>query len=207
MADICALALFLLICSRKLFSDLSFDHISAAPAGILLWWLFAGVSFAGLLTGFIVFLHRKIEKLSFISKLSAFADRKSNGKLTRLANAADAYASDKKQLTFWVIITIFFLHLTPALSMFLLLQGTGIAPGILAVTTAVIIGNIAGLIPLFPGGIGARDSVAIALMTASGIPAQNAAAAQLIATILLILTNLIGSFFFIFDRKTAGGTL
>ena len=159
------------------------------------------------MTGFIVFLHRKIEKLSFISKLSAFADRKSNGKLTRLANAADAYASDKKQLTFWVIITIFFLHLTPALSMFLLLQGTGIAPGILAVTTAVIIGNIAGLIPLFPGGIGARDSVAIALMTASGIPAQNAAAAQLIATILLILTNLIGSFFFIFDRKTAGGTL
>ena len=207
MIALFALALILLICRRKLFFALSFDNISAAPAGIMLWWLFSGVCAAGLIAGLIIFIHRRIENLPLLRKLFAFIDRKSSGKFTRLSTAADAYAYDGKKITFWVILSVFLLHLTPALSMFLLLRGTGANPGIVATATAVIIGNIAGLIPLFPGGIGVRDSVAIALMTASGIPAQNAATAQLIATAILILTSLTGSLFFIFDRKTSGGDL
>ena len=207
MIALFALALILLFSRRNIFSDLSFDHAASAPAGILLWWLFTGVCAAGLLIAFLVFIHRKIENLPVFRSLFSFIDKKSSGKFSRFSSAADAYASDGRKITFWVILTILLIHLTPAVSMFLLLKGTGITPAIPAVITAVIIGNIAGLIPLFPGGIGIRDSITISLLAASGIPAQNAATAQLLATILLIFVNLTGSFFFIFDRKTAGGAL
>lgn len=202
MIALFALALVLLIIKRDLFTELSFDRKSIPFAGTLLWWIFTGACSAGLLAALVIFIHRIIEKLPGVRQLLAFADKKSNGKISRLSSAADSYASCGGKITFWVMITILFIHLTPVLSMYLLLCGTGAAPGFAAVIPAVIIGNIAGLIPLFPGGIGARDTITIALLAAAGCPVQHAAAAQLLATAVMILFNLTGSLFFIFDRKT-----
>lgn len=203
MIALFAIALALLIINRTLFAELKFDDTTIPMAGTLLWWIFTGTCSAGLLVALVIFIHRLIEKLPGIKQLMSFADQKSNGKITRLSNAADSYASSGRKITFWVVITIFFIHLTPALSMFLLLYGTGAVQGFSAVVPAVIIGNIAGLVPLFPGGIGARDTVTIALLAAAGCPVQHAAAAQLLSTAVMILFNLTGSLFFIFDRKTS----
>lgn len=195
------LSLILLIISKGLFKELHIDGTPAGFTGIVLWWLLTGVSAAGLLAALTIFLHRKIENLPLIKNLLAFADRKSGGKITRISAAADAYASRGGEIGLWTILTIFLVHLTPAAAMLLLLSGTGAEVQILPAITAVVIGNIAGLIPLFPGGIGARDAVTIALLTTAGYTPESAATAQLLATAILVVFNLTGSLFFIFDRK------
>lgn len=201
MIALFALALVLLFYDRSLFESIHLDKMPEYFDGMLLWWLFAGVCTAGLLTAMAVFIHRKIENLPGIKQFIAFADRKSSGKVSRISAAADTYASHGWQILIWVIITLFLIHLTPAISMMLLLAGTGVKLSFIPIVTAVIIGNIAGLIPLFPGGIGTRDAVTIALLVTAGCPPESAATAQLLATAALILFNLTGSLFFIFDRK------
>jgi hypothetical protein len=74
-----------------------------------------------------------------------------------------------------------------------------IFPTCFTVITAVVIGNIAGLIPLFPGGIGIRDLVTVTLLTAGSIAAGDAKTAQLLSTAIMLLTFLSGGVFFIFD--------
>jgi uncharacterized membrane protein YbhN (UPF0104 family) len=83
-----------------------------------------------------------------------------------------------------------------------LLLGSGIEIRLFPVISAVVLGNIAGLIPLFPGGIGARDAVTVALLIAAGYSAEAAGTAQLLSTLLMILCNLAGSLFFIIDRQS-----
>lgn len=201
MISLFAFALLLLFRDRGLFEKLQLDKLPENFDGMVMWWLFTGVCSAGLLVALAVFIHRKIEKLPGIKELIGFADRKSSGKISRISAAADTYAAHGWQITFWVIITLFTIHLTPALSMALLLTGTGVEMKLIPIITAVIIGNIAGLVPLFPGGIGTRDAVTIALLVSAGYPPQSAATAQLLATAALIVFNLTGAFFFIFDRK------
>ena len=62
------------------------------------------------------------------------------------------------------------------------------------------IGNIIGLIPLFPAGLGGRDVTAIAIMTAGGIASADAKTAQLVYTAILLIVSLADGLFFVFDR-------
>jgi uncharacterized membrane protein YbhN (UPF0104 family) len=165
------------------------------------WWLFTAICLAGLAAAAILSMYGKIKNLPFAGILTDFADRKTSGKVSRIINACDLYSDKKSALCFWMLITAL-IHLAPAFSMMFLLNGCG-ASGIilLAAIPAVVIGNIAGIIPLFPGGIGARDAITIALLTAAGCSLENAIAAQLLATGMLIIFNLTGALFFIFDRK------
>ncbi len=195
------LALILLVYSRMYFTDLHFPNATGSPAGIALWWFLSGICTAGLAAGFAVFMHRFIEKLPGIRKLFAFADKKSNGKITRLSIATDTYAGNCLPLIFWITATLFVIHLFPALSMICLLNGSGVEIRFLPVISAVVIGNIAGLMPLFPGGVGIRDAVTVALLVSAGYPLEAAGTAQLLSTLLLVTVNLAGSVFFIIDRK------
>ena len=195
------LALIMLCFSWENFANL---HIQEAPnslAGITMWWIFSGVCAAELTAGAALFLHRKIEKLPGIKQLMHFADRKSAGKITRLSTAADTYRSNGMQLFFWVAVTFLLIHLLPAVAMMSLLSGSGLTIRFIPVISAVVIGNIAGLLPLFPGGIGARDAVTVALLVSAGYPVAAAGTAQLLSTVILVLFNLTGSIFFIVDRQ------
>jgi uncharacterized membrane protein YbhN (UPF0104 family) len=62
------------------------------------------------------------------------------------------------------------------------------------------VGNIAGLIPLFPGGLGARDLAIVTILASSGINPEDAKAAQVVYTSLVILFALSGGIFFVFDK-------
>lgn len=194
-------AVILLLGNRKLFAALKFPEFPNAPAGMLLWWLLLGVCAAGSAAGILVFLHRKLEKIPGVKAILAFLDRKSHGKVVRILNAVDTYSENKGKITFWVTVTAFAIHLTPALSLASLLYGAGVPVNWLIILPATVIGNIAGLLPLFPGGIGARDVVTVALLCVGGIPQASAAAAMIMSTLILICFNLTGAVFFIADRK------
>ncbi|MBR2626309.1 MAG: flippase-like domain-containing protein [Lentisphaeria bacterium] len=194
-------ALILLLYSRSLFAAVKFPDFPNAPAGMFLWWLLAGVCAAGTAGGCLVFIHRKLEKLPGVKTVLTFADKKSSGKVTRILNAVDIYTGEKKKIIFWIVVTTFAIHLAPALSLALLLNAAGASVNIITVLPAVVIGNIAGLLPLFPGGIGARDAVTVALLNVAGYSPEAAAAAQIMATIILVFFNLTGAIFFIADRK------
>ena len=73
---------------------------------------------------------------------------------------------------------------------------TSLVTGFCLITTL----NIAGLIPLFPGGLGARDLAIVTILASSGIQPEDAKAAQVIYTSLVVLFALSGGIFFVFDR-------
>ena len=202
------LALFLvapvlLFCSRPLFSGISFDMVPWL-SGNLLWWMLMGICVAGLFAGAALLMHRQVEKFPGIGKLLDFADRRSNGRIARAFSAADRCAAQKERLIFWIVMTIFFVHLFPVVIMYIVLTGIGIFGAVLPVATAVVMGNIAGLIPVFPGGIGGRDVVTVALLASAGYPVDEVTAAQLFCTLLMVVFNLSGALFFICDRKNPG---
>ena len=200
------LALIILLSAGKYFTGLHIGTSPDLPSGTALRWIFIIFCAAGLAAGIAVFCHRLIEKLPGMKTIRHFIDRKSSGKVTRIANAVDIYAKKRFQLGLWVILTLFIIHLAPAVSMLCLLSGSGAGLHMLPVIMAVVLGNIAGLIPLFPGGIGARDAVTVALLIAAGYSPETAGMAQLMSTLLLIIFNLAGSLFFIADRKKYGET-
>ena len=197
-------SIVLLLSCRGIFAGLNIPGADNVPAGPVLWWLFFAASLAGSAAGIAVFFYRVIERLPGMKQAAAFLDRKSAGKLTRIANAVDTYRGNLRVLSLWVVVSIFIIHLAPAVSMFFLLSGvTAPTPSsIRFIATAVVIGNTAGLIPLFPGGIGARDAVVIALLASAGYSAEAAGTAQLLATVLMVVFYLTGALFFIFDRRT-----
>ena len=69
----------------------------------------------------------------------------------------------------------------------------------------MVIGNIAGLIPLFPGGIGIRDLVTVTILSAGAVAAGDAKTAQLLATAIMLVAYLSGGLFFILDSGTKKG--
>lgn len=202
MIALFSLALILLLFHRQSFCELSINGIECPFAGLTLWWIFTGVCAAGLSAGCAIFFHRKIFAIPGIKQIIAFLDRRSNGKITRISTAMDLYSRNRDRLFLWVLLTMITIHLAPAMGMIFLLSGCGynFLP-VTAVFTAVIIGNIVALVPLFPGGIGVRDALTIALLVAGGCPPEIAAAVQLLATLLIVAGNLSGALFFIFDRK------
>ena len=80
-----------------------------------------------------------------------------------------------------------------------LLAGLGVSVPVLTLVAAVTIGNIAGLIPLFPGGIGGRDVVTITILVAGGLAAGDAKTGQLLYTAVVLFFNLFGGLFFLLD--------
>ena len=97
------------------------------------------------------------------------------------------------------IVSVFFVHLMTVAAFGCLLAGLGVSVPVLTLVAAVTIGNIAGLIPLFPGGIGGRDVVTITILVAGGLAAGDAKTGQLLYTAVVLFFNLFGGLFFLLD--------
>ena len=172
-------------------------------ARILIIWLLVLLAVAGLLASSAVFFHRRIEQMPLFGTLMRRTDNITHGMVSRLTAATDVYAASWRQLSLLTLGSIFFVHLMTVIPMFFLLSGLGVEYGFFDVIVAVTIGNIIGLIPLFPGGLGGRDAAAITLLAASGIAPADAKTAQLIYTGILLLFSLSGSVFLVLDPQRA----
>lgn len=201
MISIFALTLILLPFSAYLFKKLP---VPEAFSGINYIWLMLGVAsicLAGLAASCVVFAHKSLLKNKICSKLLNFGEKLSGGMLTRLTNSADTYSNNAKELTYLTIFGMIFVHLMTAFPLWFLLQGLGVDVNIFSVIVAITIGNIAGLIPLFPSGVGGRDLVIVAFLISAGVDQGVACSAQLIYTAILLAWTLLGGLFFIFDKN------
>ena len=161
--------------------------------------LLALLAVAGLAASCVIFFHRSIEKIRSMRSLMRKTDELTGGMVSRLTAATDIYSASWRRLALLVTASVFFVHLMTVLPMCFLLSGLGIPYRIFDVVVAVTIGNIIGLIPLFPGGVGGRDVAAVMLLSAAGIAAPDAKTAQLLYTGIILIFNLPGAVFMICD--------
>ena len=176
--------------------------------GMVLAWVIAGICLAGSAAGIAVFFHRQFEKIPGVKPLLAFLDRRTGGMVTRVLGATDVYGGNWQTLVKMVLTSVPGVHLLTVVPMYFLLAGTGSSCNWFTVLAALMVGNLVGLIPLFPGGIGGRDVTVIALLVAGGVSAGNAETAQLLYTGVMMVCYMAGGMFFVFDPgrklKSAG---
>jgi len=200
MIALFTLALALLVPATPLLMKVELPQLTLTDAmrelGIL---ALAGLCLAGLGASCVIFFHRWIEKIPPLGGLMHWGDRITRGMVTRLTEATDIYAKQWKELSVLTLVSVFFVHLMTVAAFGCLMAGLGLPIPVLTLVAAVTIGNIAGLIPLFPGGIGGRDVVAVTILVAGGIAAGDAKTAQLLYTGMVLLFNLAGGLFFLFD--------
>ena len=161
--------------------------------------LIALLCLAGLGASCVIFFHRLWEKIPFVRALIQWGDRCSHGFVSRLTAATDTYSGNWKGLFNLTVLSVFFVHLMTVVPMLFLLKGAGVEYSLFNVVVALTIGNIIGLIPLFPGGLGGRDMAVIAILTAGGINGASADAVQLLYSAIIIFFNMLGGLFFVFD--------
>ena len=204
MIALFTLELAILVPAIPLLMNVSVPEMPLSPGakkiGILLLALLA---VAGLAASCVIFFHRAIEKLPLFGGLMRRSDKLSHGTVSRLTAATDIYSASWRKLALLVVASIFFVHLMTVAPMCFLLLGLGIECSVFHVVVAVTIGNIIGLIPLFPGGLGGRDVAAITLLAAAGVDPADAKTAQLLYSALILLFSLLGALFMICDPGRA----
>ena len=200
MISLFTLTLALLPPAVPLLMKIHWGKLPVDPLANML--LIAGVALLcllGLAASCVIFFHRSVQRIPGVKFLMDKAERFGHGAVSRLTAAADVYAGYWKELTFLTLITTLFVHLMTVTPLFFLLEGLRVEFSFFNVIAAVLIGNIAGLIPLSPGGVGIRDLVTITILVAGGMAAGDAKTVQLLATAMLIVFSLAGGLFFIFD--------
>ena len=159
----------------------------------------AGVCLAGLGASCVIFMHKLVEKLPFFGMLMKKTDEKTHGLVSRLTCATDTYRQSWRELLKLTVGSIFGVHLMTVVPFACILYGLGVSFSPLSLIAAVTIGNIVGLIPLFPSGVGGRDVAAVLILIAGGVAAGDAKTAQLLYTAIILCANLIGGLFFLLD--------
>ena len=166
-----------------------------------------GAGVAGIAASCVIFFHRVLEKIPGIGAMMRWGDRITRGMVSRLTAATDVYLRNWRELLGLIAVSIPFVHLMTVLPLGFLLAGLGVPFRSFDVVVAVTIGNIVGLLPIFPAGVGGRDVAIIPLLAAAGIAAGDAKTAQLLYTAILLFFNLTGGIFFVCDRGSSRSAL
>ena len=155
---------------------------------------------AGLGASFAIFFHRWFRKVPPFGWMMDLADRLTHGMVTRVTAAADVYSKSPKLLFHCIWVSLVLVHILVAGVFGLLALGCGASGAtVLGILAAVTIGNLVGMIPIFPAGVGGRDLAVITILAASGMLSADAKTAQLLSTALMIFGNLSAGLFFLFD--------
>ena len=208
MIALFALALALLWPATPLLLNISVPEVPLSPG---MHWLFilglGGLCVAGLAASCVIFFHRLIEKLPLCGSLMHWGDRVTDGMVSRMTAATDCYVRSWRELISLTIVSVFGVHLMTVAAYGCLMAGLNV-PGfsVFDLVVAVTIGNIIGLVPLFPGGVGGRDAATVTILAAGGVAAADAKTAQLLYTAILLLFNLFGGLFFVFDPGRSAKT-
>ncbi|MEG2075288.1 MAG: lysylphosphatidylglycerol synthase domain-containing protein, partial [Victivallaceae bacterium] len=175
------------------------DHI-LLPGLILL-------CLAGLGACVVIFFHKLWLKIPLLGTLLLKVDAITHGSFDRMCNATNRYAAKWKTLLGMTVISLFFVHIFTALALCCLLSGLQVEYSLFTVIVGMTVGNIMGMIPLFPSGVGIRDVVVVAFLTAGGMSPESAGLAQLIYTAIILFYSLLGGdFSYSTTRKRFPGT-
>lgn len=176
-------------------------YISSADelAGLFIWILLAG-SAAGLAGAFVVFRHRWFDRFFLYRKLRELVDRFTGSMFTKMEETLDEYQNAKKEIVICVLSSIVGVNLVLAVVMYCVCLAFAPASeiSIPAVLGAITIGNIAGLIPATPSGVGMRDYFVMTILTAAAFPVDPLLP-TIVMTLLIIGFNLAGGLFFLFS--------
>ncbi|MCF6176140.1 MAG: flippase-like domain-containing protein [Victivallaceae bacterium] len=193
--------MFGLFSTALVVTAIAYPTLTKLPDGIMKIAIFAVIlsSISGLAAGIAIFCHRQLEKIKPIGYLMKQADHYSHGTLSRMTAATDLYRNAWKTLIIAVLVSIIFIHLNLVLAVYFITQGLGITTLTpLMLTAAVIVGNIAGLIPLSIAGIGIRDSFIKAVLNGSNVSDGSATAIPILYSAMIIMCNMVGGLFVIF---------
>ncbi len=190
-----AIILMLLDIRTLLKIDLSATGI-APEFNIYLILLVMLLCFAGIAAASVLFAWKYIEKIPLFRLLFDKFDKLSHNLAGRMRLAFELYWDKKKTLAAMTVGSVFMVHLIQLPVICCICYGLNMEiPSYLTLATAIILGNIAGLIPLTPGGIGLRDLVIFAVLQAGGF--ANIALVPLLLSLALMLGNIsVGIFFF-----------
>jgi uncharacterized protein (TIRG00374 family) len=197
----------------------------AGIAGIISYRFLSGVSgvmevilysllfgcFTGLIASIVIFFHRQLEKIKLIKWCLNLADKLAKGAIHRLMEAMDSFRNAWPTLIKIILISVFCIHLVLSLVVYFIARGLdspSVDPEIYVLGTTL--GNAAGSIPMTPSGTGTRDAVIEKVFKAAFIkndPNLNpenagglALAIALMFTAVVLVFNLFGGLFFIFDK-------
>ncbi len=168
---------------------------------VAVWALIFGC-FAGLSAGVFMFFHDKLEKIKPIAFFISIADKYSKGMYSRMSSALEIYRNSYKMIILCILASVIFIHLNMVVVVFMISKGVGVEnASVTTVLNAVTIGNTAGLLPITPSGVGARDEVIKTLLAAGGMTINDAIAIPILYTAVILLFNILGGLFFVFDYK------
>lgn len=200
MISLFTLALAILWPARELLMGVHFGNLPREEhVNLLLMAGCALLCLAGLGASCVIFFHRLFFKLPGVRFFVDKAEKYSRGSVSRMTGATDCYAGHWPLLALLTILTTVFVHLFSVVPYIFLFRGLGVEFSYFTLVTAVVLGNIAGLIPFFPGGIGIRDLVTVTILSAGAVAPADAKTVQLIATAVMLLTYFSGGVFFILD--------
>ena len=176
---------------------------SMASAPRLTILLILTVSMLGLLIAFGLCLHRYLEKIPGFSHLIKISNKFSKGFVSEAMEIMDVYNGSKMTMIRCVIISIFLVQLNMSIILFLIAKGLNCPDiSILPLILSIAMGNTAGLLPITPGGLGTRDAVVKATLTAGGFSSGEAVAIPLLFSIIMVSVYLLGGGFFLFHKRS-----
>lgn len=191
-------ALFILVLIIALVGFRKIMEISiTVRAGIFALLLFC---FIGILIVGALFFQDFVFRFAFMNRLRKKADILLKGKLSRILDAIALYRKERKVLLKAFLISILMVHPFLLSTMFVLLWGIeSSCPAFLGSYLAIALGNSAAVIPMTPGGLGARDKIAQIVLISFGFNELSATLAPLCFSLTLIAVGLIGLICFALD--------
>lgn len=187
------------------------DKLNLSPelvrAGMIAGML--GLCVSGLAAMLAIFYHKTLEKIKPVGWLMHLGDKYTNNAISRMTAATDLYRNRMGLFSVMVLVTIVFVDLNLVLVVYFITRGLGMEHfQLMALTAAIIIGNISGLIPVTVAGVGVRDATVYAILVAGGINKDMTMTIPLIYTALILTFNILGGLFFVFDsdKKSKAGS-
>lgn len=161
--------------------------------------LFASI--LGILVGFLILYHRKLERFNLYRWCIKIGDKYSKGYIHHIIEILDIYNNSAKVLLESVLVGAICIQIN--MSFILIAIAKGIHATHLALNPFILamsFGNTAGLLPITPSGVGTRDAVIKSILTASGVLESNAVSIPLLFTALLLFFSILGGLFFVFSH-------
>jgi uncharacterized protein (TIRG00374 family) len=146
-----------------------------------------------------------ILKIRLFRKLYDWLNKLSGGAVARIEEALAAYRTAWKTVLLWSLISGFLLFPLIALGVWFICMGIPACGALENISGAIgsllagSIGELAGILPLTPGGIGVRDAVFVEIFKACGIDPVSSTQIPIIFTVLFMLTNSSGGLFLLYS--------